>query len=154
MSWLPPRSFAARAEWSRTHPWLAGCYFGFVMSALSALVFAVRGAPWFGLTFGLVMGPLTALLFAILAKRRFGERADADEQPPPTLRRMWSRASDRFLGGMMTLGVLGGMGSIIALALPGRSTMDVVGLVAGAWLATSTRAERKLRQGPARPSSA
>src|SRR5205823_6255149 len=143
------RSFAARAEWSRTHPWLAGCYFGFVMSALFASVFAVRGAPWFGLTFGLVAWPLNALLYAILAKRRFGERPDADEQPLPTLRRMWSRASDRFLGWMMALGVLSGLGSIVALAFPGRSIMDVIGLVGGIWMAASTRAERKLRQGPA-----
>jgi hypothetical protein len=121
---------------------------------MSALLFAVRRAPWFGFTFGLVMWPLTALAFAILAKRRFGERPDADEQPLPTFRRVWSRASDRFLGVMMALGVLGGLGSTIGLALPGRSILDVVGLVAGAWLATSTRTERKLRQGPARPSSA
>jgi hypothetical protein len=154
MSWLPPGSLAAREEWSRTHPWIAGCYFGFFLSAVFAVLIAVAGRLRFGLILGAFMWPLGAVLFALLAKHRVGERADADDHPWPTYRRPWSRASDRFLTGIVTLGVLGVLASIIKLALPGRSFGDIAGLVPGALLIVLARAERKLRDDPAEASSA
>jgi hypothetical protein len=100
------------------------------------------------------MWPIGAVLFAVLAKRRFGERADAEDHPLPTYRRPWSRASDRFLTGIMMLGVLGLLATMIKLALPGRSFVDIAGFVSGALLIVLARAERKLRNDPAEASSA
>jgi hypothetical protein len=148
MSWLPPRTIGARAEWSNAHPWLAGCYFGLVMSGFWALAFALHGDALLGLVFGLIASPPTALLFAFLAKRRFGERPDADQQPLPTRRRIWSRASDRFLTGMLIFGVVSATVSIVSLAIPSRTFSDLLGAFGGAWLATTAAAERRVRRRP------
>jgi hypothetical protein len=146
MSWLPPRTIGARTEWSHAHPFLAGVYFGLFMSSFWVAAFALHGDAPIGLVFGLIAWPLTALLFAVLTKRRFGERPDADQQPLPTRGRLWSRASDRFLAGMVSFGVVGGGVSIISLALPSRSLSDLLGAVGGAWIVTTAVAERRLRQ--------
>jgi hypothetical protein len=146
MSWLPPPSLGARTEWARVHPWVAGWNFGFLMAALFGVVLAFETSPWIGLAGALLIWPVTALVFAVLAKQRFGERADADEHPLPTVGRAWSQASDRFLRGMMTIGVLAALACIVGLVRSGRSVIDGVGLVSGAWLAASVFKERKLRR--------
>jgi hypothetical protein len=107
---------------------------------------ALHGAALLGLVFGMIAWPPTALLFAVLARRRFGERPDADRQPLPTHRRPWSRASDRFLAGVLILGVAAGGVSIIGLALPSRSVDDLIGAVCATWLVRTALAERRLRR--------
>ena len=146
MGLLPPRSFADRYEWTRARPWLAGCYFGFFISAVFALVIVLHGAgAALSLAFVLVMWPASGVAFAVLAKRRFGERQDADEHPTPTWHRLWSRASDRFLRWTMTLGLIGAASSCISLALPGRSAWDLLTLVGAAFLTATAVMERKQR---------
>lgn len=145
--WLPPRDLGARTVWAAEHPWLAGGSFGLFMAVFFGAVLAVGGGVEVGLLWGLVMWPATALLFALLEKRRFGQRPDADAHPLPTTRRIWSRASDRYLFWMVTLGVAGGGASIADLVVrSGKSISGWAGVVAAVWLVTSMRSERRLRR--------
>jgi hypothetical protein len=98
-----------------------------------------------GLAFFLVMWPATGALFAILVRRRFGERPDADQQPTPTFRRLWSRASDRFLTWTVTFGCIGGAIAAVRLALPGRSVGELFTLLCAAFFLASAGQERRLR---------
>ncbi len=99
MDWLPPRSLAARSQWVKARPWLAACYLATFSSIFMAFVFPLLAdgpaSVRFKVTLGLVMWPVTVPLFHAGLKRGWGERPDAETSPPPTARRMWSRASDR-----------------------------------------------------------
>lgn len=149
-SWLPPRKLAARREWFKAHPWLGGCYFGVMMFGFWYVALAVNGDARFGLVFGLIVVVPAALVVAIVTRFRvgegFGERRDADEQPGPTYKRRWSRASDRFLAWMLIVSVVVGATTIISLALPSRSIPALIPATAAVWLAAETAAERRLRR--------
>jgi hypothetical protein len=145
MSWLPPRKVATRREWSYAHPWLAGCYFAILWFAFWYVALVLQSRAQLALVLGVVTAVPMGLLVAISAKRRVGGRLDADRQPI-TGQRLWGRRSDRFVAGTLILAVVVGAVSIISLALPGRSLTDVVGAIAGVWLAADAAAERRLRR--------
>lgn len=154
MRWVPPRSLAAREAWAKEHPWLAGFYFGFFLSAALSLFFAFLGErrPSFALAFVLGIGTwiLAWALFSVGLKSGFSqrlERPSAKDHPLPTQRRPWTRASDRFLFWFMLLGIAGAV--VSAADLIGRSHArwgNVVSLLAGLWFAGTTWAEKKRRR--------
>jgi hypothetical protein len=113
-------------------------------------VLALNGDARFELVVSLIVVVPAALLVAIVTRFRIGEgfgyRHDADEQPPPTYKRPWSRVSDRFLAGMLILGLIVGVGTIISLALPSRSLPDLIPAIAGISLAAEAAAERRRRR--------
>jgi len=93
MNALPPWKLAEREEWAEARPWLAGLYFGLLMSLFSAVYPMIIGGTeqlYLAAIVGLVSWPL----FAVGVKHRWGQRPDAKAHPPPTYRRRWSRASD------------------------------------------------------------
>jgi hypothetical protein len=149
--WLPPRSVGERFEWSRAHPSLAGFYVGFAVGMTSFVLFVGRGGSWtVGIGLGLVVWFGTGSVAVVIGQNRFGlhrfgERPDAEQQSMPTYRRMWSRASDRFLFWMMMIGIAGTVASVIGLVGSGRSVSDVITLLCGLWLGSSTALERRTR---------
>jgi hypothetical protein len=153
MRWLPPRKMAARAEWSYAHPWLAGGYFCVYWLAFCYIAGVLQGRARFALVFGVVTSIPLGVLVAINAKRRLGERFDADQQPIPH-RRMWDHTSDRFLVWILIFGVVDCLGLGISLALPSRSLATCsLGLLVSAWSSrqplsvdcASERPDRELR---------
>jgi hypothetical protein len=125
-------------------------YLGFVLAVASAVLVVGRGAPWiFGVGIGIVVWFVCSSLFVAFGQSRFGERPDAEQEPLPTYRRMWSRVSDRFLFWMMMLGIVGTVGSVIGLVGSGRSVSDVITLVCGVWIVVGTGRERRTRQSAA-----
>jgi hypothetical protein len=141
MDLIPPWSRAKRLEWVRAHPWVAGYYFATLMSATFVLPVQIASPSSLRhkVLVGLVAWPMMATLFAIGVKRRWGERPDAEAQPPPSARRMWSLASGRFLLWFMRLGVAG-TGVLVVGFVAGvdRSWAVVLGVPCGIWLATTT----------------
>ena len=77
-----------------------------------------------GAAFFLIMWPAMTLFAVAAHKHRIGEQPDAEEYPAPTLRRVWSRTSDRMLLWLMLAfiasavawldEVLGGSGNAVA----------------------------------------
>ncbi len=151
MDLIPPWSFAKRQEWARKHPWVATCYFATLMSVFAGFVLPLLMRSPASLRFkvlvGLVTWVVTALLLSVALKRRWGERPDAEAQPAPSARRMWSRASDRVLLWWMWFGVAVTVAAAVEL-LTGddRSPAMVLGLPCGIWWATTTWAERRRRR--------
>lgn len=144
--WLPPRSLADRSDWSRAHPWIAGCYFGILLAVVMCVLSVLSGAPWaIALIVAIVVWFVAGSLFAALLQRRMGERPDAERYPAPTYRRLWSHVSDRYLFWLMILGIGGTAASVITLAWSRRSVSDVIALICGFWLAGSTWSERRVR---------
>ena len=83
---LPPGDLGARTQWTDEHPWVAGVYFGFVLSVgLSAFEALGANAPvWFVIAVGIPAWAVGSILFSALIRRRFGQRPDADRHPLPT----------------------------------------------------------------------
>ena len=151
MNWLPPGSRATRSEWAEARPWLAGCYFATFMSVFAAFLFPLLidspASVGFKVLVGLLTWPLSATLFALGLKRRWGQRPEAEASPDPTARRIWSRASDRFLLGFMWLGIGGTVSWAVGLITGvDESWRAAIGIACGVWLATTTWAERRRRR--------
>jgi hypothetical protein len=119
MNLVPPWSLAKRQEWARAHPWVAACYFATLMSVFLGFALPVlTGSPAsvrFKVFVAVVAWPVMAILFPVALDCRWGERPDAEASPPPSARRMWSRASDRFLLWWMWLGVVATVGWVVEL---------------------------------------
>jgi RHS repeat-associated protein len=62
MKWVPPRSLAAREEWAKAHPWIAGCYFGLLWGVFLPLSFPVLGSRRLSVGFALGVGLGTWIL--------------------------------------------------------------------------------------------
>lgn len=147
MKWLPPKSLAARSEWAQAHPWIAGCYFGLLLSAFLTVPIMIRTGLGPSVLVGIVTWFASGALFALLSKRRWGERPDAENYPAPTARRMWSRLSDRSLLGFVLLGSAAAISWLVGLV--GGSDNPVVaalGLGLSVWLASTSWAERQRRR--------
>jgi hypothetical protein len=155
MNLVPPWSLAKRQEWARAHPWVAACYFATLMSVFLGFALPVlTGSPAsmrFKVFVAVVAWPVMAILFPVALDRRWGERPDAEASPPPSARRMWSRASDRFLLWWMWLGVVATVGWVVELVTGTyRSWRTVLVIPCGIWFATTTWAERRRRRSQAR----
>src|SRR6266568_5267807 len=147
VNWVPPKSVAARTEWAKAHPWIAGCFAGLLFSAIWTPLTVTRGTLWTAVIFGLGGWFGTWILFAVGTKRGWGERPDAKNHPTPTLRRPLSRASDRFLLWAMLLSIAAGLSWAGGLATGSDSVVDgILGLAASAWVAGATWAERRRRR--------
>jgi hypothetical protein len=110
MSWLPPWSWADRSEWTRAHPWVAGCYFGTFMAISFTAYGLIQTGAWPGVfIIGPSAGLLSGLLFGIGLKRGWDKRLEIETDAVPSLRRPWARAKEWFLVAAMVLGVLGGL---------------------------------------------
>jgi hypothetical protein len=150
MTWLPPWRFAARLEWANAHPWIAGCYFGAVVSVLAFFLPVLMGAS-LSLTWRIVAsavtGPECAVSFAFAFKRRWAQRPDAEAFTPPTWRRMWSRSSDRFLLWWMWLWAAGAV-LMATLLISGsfRPWGPALAMPIALWNATTAWLERKRRR--------
>jgi hypothetical protein len=155
MDLVPPWSFAKRQEWARAHPWVVACYFATLTSVFTGFVLPVlMGSPasvrFKGLV-ALVTWPVAAMLLFVGLKRQWGVRPDAEAQPPPSARRMWSRASDRFLLWWMWLGVAATVVWAVELVTGADLSWPMVlGVLCGIWLATTTWAERRRRRSETR----
>ena len=103
MNALPPWKLAEREEWAEARPWLAGFYFGLLMSLFSAVYPMIIGGTE-QLYLAAIVGLASWPLFAVGVKHRWGQRPDAKAHPPPTYRRRWSRASDTWLSWFMWTG--------------------------------------------------
>ena len=82
MNVLPPWKLAEREEWAEARPWLAGLYFGLLMSLFSAVYPMIIGGTeqlYLAAVGGLVSWPL----FAVGVRHRWGQRSDAKAHPPP-----------------------------------------------------------------------
>jgi hypothetical protein len=148
MKWIPPRSLADRSKWVEEHPWIAGCFFGFLLAVLLTIwgVTRTSASIWFGLVLAIPVWLVTWVLLAVLVKRRFGERPNGDSYPSPTWLRQWSRASDRFVFWFMVIGIVGALVSVSDLIARPRDVLDaVVGVVGWTWVAITTWAERRRR---------
>jgi len=149
MKWIPPLSLADRVAWSKEHPWIAGCYLGLVLSVLLTAWGMIRthASIWFALAVAVPTWVLAWVLFPVLTKRRFGERANAERYPAPTYRRLWSRASDRFLSLFLVLGIAGGFISISDIVTRPRDVLGaVLTLAVSAFWVSTTWAERRRRR--------
>ena len=151
---VPPRDLGARTQWAQEHPWVAGVYFGFVLSvAISAFEMLSSKAPvWFIVVVGVPAWALSSILFSIMIRRRFGQRPDADRHPLPTGSRPWTRASDRFLRWFLVVSAGGVVVSVIELVTwSKRPLASALSFAASAWLFGTLLAERRRRS--AGPSS-
>jgi hypothetical protein len=104
MNVLPPWKLAERYAWAEARPWLAGFYFGLLMSLFFAAYPVIIGGTeqlYLAALVGLACWPLCA----VGVKLRWGQRPDAKAYPPPTYRRMWSRMSDTWLLFFMWTGI-------------------------------------------------
>jgi hypothetical protein len=151
MKWVPPRSSAERSEWAKVHPWIAGFYFGLLLSIFMPLVLVTRGVHRFEIIFfsisGLVSWPFFALAMKVGSKRGWGERPNAEGQPAPTWRRPWTRASDRFVVGGLLLGIASGVAWVPRLFHGGwRELVAAPSFGCALWLALTSWAERKRRR--------
>jgi hypothetical protein len=158
VKWLPPRSLAARTEWAKSHPWIAGCYFGLLLGLVATVTSLFAMAALWAVFFGLVLGLAAGLLFAIgLRLHERLERPSPGTYPPPTMRRPWSRASDRFVSVFMWLGLVGGVSGVgkVAAHLVGAGGFgagaggvftSLFGLAASIWIFTTTYLERRHRR--------
>jgi hypothetical protein len=148
MNVLPPWKLAEREEWAEAHPWLAGLYFGLLMSLFFAVYPIIIGGtaqPYLAAIVGLASWPLCA----VGVELRWGQRPDAKAYPPPTYRRMWSRRSDTWLSFFMWAGL-----SVVILTpyflLTGAvGTADgLIRLIPALYFALSTWMERRRRKRP------
>ena len=104
MNVIPPWKLSEREGWAEARPWLAGLYFGLLMSLFFAVYLMINGGSeqlYVAVVVGLACWPL----FAVGVKHRWGQRPDAKAHPPPTYRRMWSRMSDTWLSWFMWTGI-------------------------------------------------
>jgi len=147
MNVLPPWKLSERMEWAEAHPWLAGFYFGLLMSPVYLIIMGSTERVYLALAAleGLVSWPL----IAVGVKQRWGQRPDAKDHPPPTYRRLWSRASDAFLSWFMWMGIVGVILTPLSL-LAGtvRPALGLIGLVAALYMTRSTSMERSRRSDP------
>ena len=147
MNARPPWKLAEREEWAEARPWLAGFYFGLLMSLFSAVYPMIIGGTE-QLYLAAIVGLASWPLFAVGVKHRWGQRPDAKDHPP-TYRRRWSRASDTWLSWFMWTGIA----SVILILfsfLTGtvRTAVGVIGLVAALDITVSTWMERRRRRRP------
>lgn len=150
MDWRPPRSLAERQEWSKAHPWIAACWFGVSFFPILVVVGLERTTLWRSIVVGVFVSAVAALLFAPLlkfaTKRHWGEHPNATTLPPPTFKRMWSRASDRFLWWAMILGALAVLVSATDLATNSdHLARALIGLIAASWWVATSWLERRQR---------
>ena len=102
---------------------------------------------WIGVLLGTVTWLASGLVFALALKRRWLERRGAENYPAPTLRRLWSQPSDRFIFWAMVLAVASGLLSIGELMGGTKHPFStVIGLSVSAWLWGTAFAERRRRQ--------
>jgi hypothetical protein len=144
MKLLPPWSLAKRQEWAEAHPWLASVYSGLAASLLAVYIAVTKS-----IAFAVVLAVLIWLsvpLFALSIKRRWGQRPDASDHPRPTVRRLWSRASDRWLSRFMWFYALVAVASVFELIRDedrgGAAFVLFLSIVAVATTATERRRRR------------
>jgi hypothetical protein len=155
VEWRPPKSLAEQHEWAKAHPWLAGCEFGVMCFVLVVVLGLEKTTLWRSIFVGAVVSAVAALSWVALVrfgtKRQWGEHPNADALPPPTVKRMWSRASDRYLWWTMILSALVFVVSAAGLATnSGHPATALVGLVAATWFVVTAWLERRRRRRVAR----
>lgn len=109
-----------------------------------------RMTLWWSIVVAAGVSAIAALLFApwlkFATKRHWGEHPNAAALPPPTFKRVWSRASDRFLWWAMILGGLAAFVSATDLATNSdHLARALVGLVAASWFVATAWLERRWR---------
>lgn len=146
MNVLPSWKLAEREEWAEAHPWLAGLYFGLLMSLFYAVYLIIIGGTdqlYLAALGGLVSGPL----FAVAVRHRWGQRPDAKAHPRPTYRRMWTRTSDTFLTWFMWMGIAVVVTTPFFLLTGDVGTAaGLLGLIAALEITRSTWMERRRRR--------
>ncbi len=120
-------------------------YAGLLFAVGFAVYVTVRTGAGLGVLVG-VAGWLTFWLLSALAlKRRWGERPDAEDYPLPTLRRMWSRTTDRLLSQLMWVSVAAAFVLAVGLVTRSDRTLSTVfALAVSIGFAGTAWAERKL----------
>ena len=148
MNILPPWKLAAREEWAEARPWLAGLYFGLLMSLVYAVYLMIIGGTdqlYLAALGGLASWPL----FAVGIRRRWGQRPNAKDHPPPTYRRRWSRTSDTLLTWFMWMGIAVVIFTPYFLLTGAVGTAaGLIGLIAALEITLSTWLERRRRRRP------
>ena len=64
MRWIPPRSLPAREQWARENRWVAGLYFGLLLSAFMTGWYRTRWPGWYAIAAGILTLPLATIGFA------------------------------------------------------------------------------------------
>jgi hypothetical protein len=105
---------------------------------------------WPSIVVGIVFAAVAALLFGLLlkfgTKRHWGERPNAERFQPPTFKRVWSRASDRFVRWAMILGGVAFLVSAIDVATNSDHVATAsIGLIAASWWVATAVLERRRR---------
>ena len=145
MNVLPPWKLAEREEWAEARPWLAGLYFGLLTSPVYLMIIGDTEQLYLAAVSGLVSWPL----FAVGVRHRWGQRPDAKAHPPPTYRRMWSRASDTWLSWFMWTGIAVVIFTPFFLLTRAVGTADgLIRLIAALYFTLSTWMERRRRRQP------
>ena len=157
MKWLPPTSYAARAEWAKDHTWIAAGYFATMMSVFVFFLPVLMGSPaplWLRIRLTLVLWPVMLVLMVVGVKHRWGTLPDAEAKPRITLRRPFSGATDRVLSVFFWVGVAGIPAAAVNFAtglnrLPSglhRLPFGLVGPGCSLWFVVTTWQERRRRR--------
>jgi hypothetical protein len=136
-------------DWSRQHPWIAGCYFATWMSVfvyILPLLIKTSADLEFRAVLALVTWPPTVLLFGWSVKYRVGLRPDAEDHPRPTRLAPWRWTSDRSLSAFWWLGVAGVLVTLIHWGDRSRPLGAVIGSCSSLWIVVTTWQERKRRR--------
>jgi len=144
MDLVPPWSLTKRQQWAEAHPLLASVYAALVGS-LVPLYVAVTGSDRFAV-FLLICLWLSIPLLAWGIKRRWGQRPDAEDHPRPTLRRPWSRTSDRWLSRFVWFYMAMGVASLFGLLSDEVRGSSALVLLFSVFVAATTWFERRRRQ--------
>ena len=149
MRWIPPRSLGDRTLWAEEHPWIAGCYFGLMLTVfISAFeMIRTRASIWLVLAIGVPTWVFAWVPFSLMVKRRFGQRPHAEQHPTPTWRRPWTRASDRVLSLLILMGLLGVLAWLGGLITRTENPfLAGLVLVSGTWFLGTAWVERQRRR--------
>ncbi len=146
MDLVPPWSLAKRQEWAEAHPWLASVY-GALGGSLPLVYMAVTASDRFAL-FLLICLWLSVPLLALVIKRRWGQRLDAEAHPRPTLRRLWSRTSDRWLSRFMWFYTALAVVSVFGLLSEEDRGSSAIVLLLSVIVVATARSERRRRSSP------
>jgi len=144
--WIPPRTLPAREQWARENRWVAGLYFGLLLSAFMTVWYWSRWPEWYAIAGGILTWPFATIGFAAGIRRRWGQRPEPDRYPIPTRRRPWTRASDRFLMLALLIGIAGGLTWALG-TVRGDENLAIGSLVTAgcAWFVATAWSERRRR---------
>ena len=133
-----------RQEWAKTHPWLSGLYGGILASCV-AFVIGIAKSRFLAVVLVALVWALAVPIVIISVKRRWFLGDEDDERPRPTLRRPFTRNSDKSLTRLFWF--YAGVGAISAFVVldPEQRTSALFMVAFSAAILISVSAERRHR---------